>query len=239
MRGLRRAPIIRAAHWNVHSQLVGVELMMQLGVTFAGINEGRGVVPELRELAPLRDYRLHVAEGHGSQRSAWDTPVLIRDKHDALGAGFQQVSERWKPAERVAPDRVATWAGIDHPVGSTAYVNLHLNAGPAALRGNDPGHPIVREYLESVVSVDRLLTYLRREYDHVLVGGDVNMPAELERPWSPYPMLRDNGMVVRGRGIDVLAHSRTLVPTAHQLRVLPKAKGRTDHDGLLGSWRAA
>lgn len=192
-----------------------------------GINEARRIMDLL---ALRRRYRLIVGEGGRDPRGFHDTPILTRRSLVSLGSAAFQISEQVKPV-RIAPDRWVTVSCFGHPVGPVAHLNLHPNA---AVQGRDEALPRVREYAESMASLDRLLTFLDAEGFLCVVTGDVNYRPEPGRKrWdsSPYEVFARHRLTHQNEGVDVVAWPRTL--RLGRSVVLDKDRTGSDHPGLV------
>lgn len=205
-----------------------VRALVRTGADSIGINEGMRVLPFLR-LRPR--YRVIVGEGGRSVRGFNDTPILTRKSLTSLGSGAFQVSEEVPASSRVAPDRWITVSCFRHRVGNVAHVNLHPNA---AVQGRDDEVPRVREYAESMASLDRLLTFLSAEGFLPVVTGDVNYrPEPMGRRWehSPYEVFAKHKLAHQNEGLDVVAWTREL-RLARKV-VLHRDRTGSDHPGIV------
>lgn len=150
-----------------------------------------------------------------------------------LGHMWERISEDAGGSHSdLAPDRYAQvlYTEIDG-VGVDVY-SIHLNAGPNALRGKDPDHPIVIEYRKSVKWLRTSLTRsqaLGREY---VVGGDINLRENDRVPWTPYKVFEGRNMTGISEGLDVLLVSRGL--RLGNRKVYPRDTVHSDHPGLGG-----
>lgn len=148
-----------------------------------------------------------------------------------FGHQWDRISENaGEEFERLAPDRYAQMlhtrlSGVDIDV----YC-VHLNAGPNALRGKDPNHPIVREYRQSLRWLRSELRGSMARGREFLVGGDVNLRENDDVPWSPYEVFRGFDMGWFNSGLDVLAFSSGL--RLKDRKVFDKEKVHSDHPGL-------
>lgn len=192
-----------------------------------GINEGYRIIPLLRA---RRGYRVFYGEGGREPRGYKDTPILTRKTLPSLGTMALRVSERAAPL-KLAPDRWVTVSCFEHPVGPVAHVNLHPNA---AVQGRDEDVGRVREYAESMATLDRLLGFLSGEGFLPVVTGDVNYrpePRARRAPHSPYEVFARHRLTFRNKGLDVVAWPREL--RLARAEVLTRDRTGSDHPGLL------
>lgn len=208
-----------------------------------GLNETHRIIPFVKRTMPT--YRVHSARpivkrrvtSPGRRNVSNDTSTLVAKRFEHLGEISQQVSQQWNPASGVAPDRwaigVAFLGPRDRPI---FHLNVHLNAGPEVLRGNDAKHPIVREYAESVEWTMDILSLYREQGFATLLSGDVNLPASVTRPWSIHPRLERAGMQVHTQHIDLIAASLAHFEPVH-FRATRAARVRSDHDALHAKFK--
>lgn len=204
-----------------------VRALLKSGPDSAGINEGYRIIPLLKL---RRRYRVFHGEGGREPRGFLDTPILTRRELPSLGTMALRISERAAPL-KLAPDRWVTVSCFDHPVGQVAHVNLHPNA---AVMGRQEEVPRVREYAESMDTLDRLLGFLEEEGFLCVVTGDLNFrpePRARRAPHSPYEVFARHKLTFRNEGLDVIAWPRQL--RAARARVLTKDRTGSDHPGLL------
>lgn len=187
-----------------------------------------------RLLAAVEDYRLTVGRGGRDQRrGAKDVPILTARSLVSYGAGAVQISEAAKPA-RLAPDRWLTFSLFESPAGPIAHLNLHPNA---AIVGRDQAVPRVREYAESMLSLERYARLFRLEGFMPVVTGDLNYPQQLhdELPrYAPREVFQRLDLTVWAQGIDYIAHSPHLKRAGSG--VLGSHETGSDHPWLLATF---
>lgn len=215
---------------KIRNKRRAARILRGLGADVIGLQEGQGIFGRL----PLRGYRMtYNPHGRDQRRGAKDTTILTRKSLPSIGAGSLQVSEEVQP-ERFAPDRWFTWDAVAHPTaGPIAVVNIHPNA---TVMSRDADAPIVREYAESVDSLDRLLTFLKGEGLPPFVTGDVNWRRKVRAPHSPYEVFHDHGLRIAVHNVDVVAYPRRQFELVEQERIA-KARTGSDHDWLRATFR--
>lgn len=194
-----------------------------------GINEGNRIIPLALKRRGYREF--HGTGSANDRRGPKDTPILTRKLWPSLGSMALQVSEQAAPV-RLAPARWITVSCFRHPVGPVAHINLHPNA---AVMDREETVPRVREYRESMESLDRLLGFLSREGFMTVVTGDVNFREQrpARRPsFSPYEVFARHKLHHRNDGLDVIAWPRAELRLVRST-VLARARTGSDHPGLL------
>lgn len=194
-----------------------------------GINEGSRAIPLALKRRGYREF--HGTGSSNDRRGPKDTPILTRKVWPSLGAMALQVSEEVQPV-RIAPARWITVSCFRHPVGPVAHINLHPNA---AVQDRDEELPRVREYRESMESLDRLLGFLKGEGFLTVVTGDMNFRPEppARRPdHSPYEVFARHKLTHRHDGLDVIAWPRKELRLVRSV-VLEKEATGSDHPGLM------
>lgn len=226
-------------HGNIHNNIAAITAALAMNCDVFGFNEAGRRIPTL---AGVRGFRLHTAypvRKWQPQKKFWrvtstDTATLVRKKYEYLGELQQQVSQQWDPAARVAPDRWFNVACFGVQGKRVAHLNIHPNAGPKQLTGDNPNHPIVREYRESMVWMESILDlYAHRGYA-LLVTGDFNLrdyQYGKDPEWSPWTRLRKHGLAYKAHKIDGIAWSAKHFEM-RDFHVIPKARFHSDHDAL-------
>jgi hypothetical protein len=101
-----------------------------------------------------------------------------------------------------------------------ALIVAHPVAGPAALNGNDPSHPLVKRYAKAVQWIDDAIVDHLNAGREVVFGGDVQLRSGNDKPWSVYRVFERHGLDFYADGIDVIAWSSGLVKvrgTSHDI----------------------
>lgn len=240
-----------------------IRLATRTGAHSIGMSEAYRVT---RLLAAVDRYRLTVGRGgRDKRRGAKDTPILTQATLVSLGAGAVQISETAKPA-RLAPDRWLTFSLFESDAGPIAHLNLHPNAGiahavpfqpdvelianaegnakilkqdrEAAARYAAPARVLrVREYAESMKSLERYVRLFRLEGFLVVVTGDLNYPAELHEHlpvYAPAKVFERLDLAVWAEHLDYVAYDRRLTLTKRG--VIDKRQTMSDHPWLLATF---
>lgn len=149
-----------------------------------------------------------------------------------MGHEWERISDNAGPQfEHIAPDRYAQRLHTRLPDDTLVdFYSVHFNAGPAALRRKDPRHPIVREYRQGLRWLNHRLTASARLGREWVVGGDVNLRASDDVPWSPHDLLHEHDADIFHAGLDLLAVSKGLQMTAR--KVYPREVTGSDHPAL-------
>lgn len=232
---------LTVAHGNVHNSIAAARRVRRLGADVTGLNEAHQLSTKLETLGrrvhtpqPVRKAR-KMPNGRTIKRNVSnDVATLVSKRFEYVGDMSLRICEQVSQMtlQGVAPDRWLQVSLFNTPRLMSAHVNVHLNAGPQALRGNNPDHPIVREYRQSVQGTLRVLELLDDFGFSVTLSGDMNMEDDREDPvpWSPYPQLRRKGFTIFSHGIDCIAWDQTFRDTDR--RVIPAKKIGSDHAAL-------
>jgi len=213
---------------NLHNNATGIDVMVAAGCDSIGFSEANLVTAELEA---VDKYRLLYGRGYADgERIAREVPILTKWKYPTLAQQTIQASEPVEPL-RIAPGRVITVSGFDHPIGRVAHIALHPNA---AVSGLTVDVPRVREYDESMHTLDRTIRYYRAEGFLTIVTGDLNFRRDGESPeWlDPYEVFAKHGLVVQSHRIDAIAHPAEL-ELAVPLTVISADDMGSDHPALI------
>lgn len=179
---------------NGHNEQSLVRWIKQAGAHSFGAHEAQELIDDIRKDLP--DHRITVAgRGYHEKRNRARSTCVVTDNNlENLGEFTRKVSERWTGNIKLAPDRVLVGSFYAHPVATKvgcegiAHFALHPDAGPNALRGDDANHPIVREYMEAMQSTVKWVRAAQRDGLAVILSGDLQLPEDVDRPWSPRRM---------------------------------------------------
>ena len=200
----------RIGYLNAHNHGASITKALGWGLDSLGVAEA-----ERRHqlVARAKRYRLDYGRGAADKRrGARANVIATRHNLPALANGAVKISDRVHPV-KLAPERWATFSAYRVAGLPIAHVQVHYNASPKALRGDNPDVPVVREYARGVWKTEELLDALAGLGLHVVLTGDVNLPDlpdKLRRPWSPHAMLEGAGFRFETRGVDLIAWSRRL-----------------------------
>jgi hypothetical protein len=162
-----------------------------------GAHEVQDLLDEIRRQMPF--HRVTVAgRGYHEERGREKSTCLITNNNlENLGEFTRKVSERVPGNLKLAPDRIMVGSFYAHPVAQKlgmegiAHFALHPDAAPNALRGDDPKHPVVAEYTEALHSAGRWLRVAKRDGLIPILSGDLQLPPDVDRAWSPKRLLVD------------------------------------------------
>lgn len=222
---------IRIGMGNGHNKPALVTYAKQLNCdSFCGMETQKFV----GEFEAIPNHRVTVA------REAWtedknrarSTLIMTHNIYPNLGELTLKVSERVASDLKFGPDRVLVCSMYEHPVAlrmgwaGVAHIGLHPDA---TVKERDDNHPLVREYRESMTSLQRTIRYVTRERLLPIVTGDLQLGVDNRKPWSPYIMLvRDLNMMYYARGIDWVLWHNSLA-----LQGRPQIKPLYDHPGIM------
>ena len=182
-----------------------------------------------RALRRLPGHRYYTGDQRGPSR---ETGVLLGRDLPYLGHGAQFVSREAERFERVGKER---WGQVVTTRAANAVVDvisLHPVAGPKALGGSDPHHPLVRRYAAAMRWLEATVVQseaLRHEW---VLGMDAQMFPGQERPWSPHAIFAEHKAWTVWERIDLVAGSRGLVPVGNRdMRV--RHDFPSDHPALV------
>lgn len=170
--------------------------------------------------------------GIDQRRGQYDVPMLVRSSLRSFGSGQLFGAEASTP-ERLAPERWMTFAAFEAPgLGTVATIGLHPHA---AVQSKATGRLRVdiargREFEEQMRRFDALLTFVKAMGWTPVVAGDINFRNRGDSFWSPYRVLRDQGLQIHDRGIDLIAAPKGLLKVSEA----PVPKTITNHPWLLG-----
>lgn len=225
-------------HGNGHNEHTLVDFVREAGVDSFGCNEADRLVPQLVKVPGTR--LLTVPDGFRDRR-AGDTPIVVRASRENLGELVRKASDALPKFERVAPARTLTAAFYAHPVADSmgytgvAHFNIHPDAGPAALNGEDPDHPIVREYLDALTTTRLWMQAARRDGFLLVLTGDLQVGARHTKPWGPRAVLaKPMRLQTRVTHIDWLMFDHDL-----RLAAPPARHALFDHTGFTATLTAA
>lgn len=216
-------------HVNTHNTWRAVRVMKRLRCDSIGLNEVNRLTARLLK---LRAYRLLAEPGDARDPfKARSTALLVRKSMPSWGKLLLQASEKVPSSARVAPDRWIPAELLSTPEdGRIAHISIHPNA---VVRGRDESVPRVREYVEYMRTLDRLIALVKAEGCEPVVTGDYNVPRREPQSFlTPYELFAKHDMAVRARGIDGIAYSRRLRQVG-DLRVLSRERVGSDHPGLV------
>lgn len=155
---------------------------------------------------PGHDYRTGDTTG-----PAQETGILVARHLTDLGGGSEFLSpeaERFDHVgqERWGQDRIIELGGV--PIAPIVY---HPIAGPKALHGKDPNHPLVRRYARATRWLEAKVDYHTTLGREVVVISDCQMREGAEQLWSPRHVFENHGMRWLWERIDVIAWTSGLV----------------------------
>lgn len=207
------------------------KVLMAENLDSFGLNEAKNFGQQIDKMSDL--YRVTRAipdNTTASRRGALDTPIFAKKSLPNLGDLTLRISENVPASTRVAPDRWGTVTMYQHALGMVAHINVHLNA---AVQGARPGMARVKEYAESIESLDRLLTWLKTEGFLVVLSGDVNWRKDgPDAPHSPYRLIEKHGMGCVNDGLDIVAFDGRLKAISKKL-IPPSVTGSDTHDFII------
>lgn len=174
--------------------------------TVAGVYEAQDVFLAL-DSAPGRQYLTgHQTPGRDMARS---TGILVPQRAVVLGRSYDFLTKAWGGADRVSRDRYGHWAVLEinglRASCELAVIAWHPDPGPEALRGDDKGHPLVKRYLTGREWFGDTAAYHRARGREIALLSDIQLPKDVEKPWSIHRVLEKNDMWTYWNHIDVVA----------------------------------
>lgn len=148
------------------------------------------------------NYRLHTGKREKGRNMPQSTGILVRKRMEDRGGSSVWLSKEWKPASRVAPDRWAQTIYSEFKGKPLLVIAVHPNAGPELLRGSDPEHPLVKRHWDVTRWACKTAFTHHRMGWHVVVAGDVQLPASVDRPWNLNTQMKRVGFGVHSVHID-------------------------------------
>lgn len=150
-------------------------------------------------------HRLHTGpRGKGSNDAARETGILIADHLPDLGGGSYHLSDEAKRFKSVGKERWGQVAVTEIAGRGVDLICGHPVAGPAALSGDDPDHPLVKRYAEATRWLDGTLANAAARGHEVIGYLDAQMFHSWDQPWSPIHTLRAHGLRWYWHRIDVV-----------------------------------
>lgn len=149
---------------------------------------------------PGHDYRT----GHHPGPSQ-ETGILVGRNLTELGHASEFLSPAAPQFPSVGKERWGQWVAVEYGGTEIAFVVYHPVAGPDALHGKNPDHPLVKRYLAATQWLDATVAYHVTRGREVVVGADCQVGERLNRLWSPRHVFANHDMDWLWEGIDVLA----------------------------------
>jgi hypothetical protein len=233
---------LKIAMGNGHNEQTLVKWAKEADAHSFGAHEAQRLIDEFAKKMP--DHRITVAGRgwHEERNRARSTCILTDNNLENLGELTRKASEKIPGNERLAPDRVLVGSMYAHPVArrleyeGIAHFAAHPDASPQRLRGDDPMVPVVREYGEFMRTLVRTVLWARRDDLIPVITGDLQLPPDVDRPWSPKHVLVDAlGFDYVHNHIDWILWPKDLLEMVPNSLVKRKLH---DHTGMKVSLRA-
>lgn len=184
-------------------------------------------------------YRAYIAP-YGESRGRTDLIILVKKslRHELY---MTVIGSRGFKGVKGNHDRQVVAVGYYKPgFGKAAIVGLHPSPGPDALAGDEPDHPIVKQYSGYMRSARRVVSYLRNEGFAVVAVGDVQMhPTQDSKPWSPNQRMAGHMEVAVWQHLDITMIDKNLEAVGPLTGEMPFSMAETgsDHPFLRGAAR--
>lgn len=149
---------------------------------------------------PGHDYRTGIHPGPSQE-----TGILVSKALTELGHSYEFLSPASPRFASVGKERWGQTVVVEFGGRELAFVTYHPVAGPKALHGTDPDHPLVRRYARATRWLDATIDYHTTRGRDVIAGGDIQMVEKSTRLWSPKHVFANHDMTWEWHGIDVLA----------------------------------
>lgn len=160
----------------------------------------------IHHLDRIPGHRVTVAGRDFDDPRARSTCILTRSEHENLGELTRKVSEAVPGRERIAPDRVLVASFYDHPIadriGAEGIAHFALHPDAAMMRHRDPDHPIVREYIQALLSAHVQMEAARADGLALVLTGDLQAGARFRAPWGPRELIA-GPLNLRCRVVDI------------------------------------
>lgn len=222
--------------------------MADLVVIAANLHNEKAAVDWLRarSRADARDH-FHiglVSEAHARRRSlrslpghtyltgtepgpSQETGILLDRRLPVHGHGYQRLSKALPKFESVGKERWGQDALTEVATTPLGLITLHPVAGPEALSGKNPDHALVQAYTDAMSWLDASITAHRQQGHEVIVGGDIQMWPNWDKPWSIGRVLARHQLQRHWHRIDLIAWSPGLAKTRESTHDIG-----SDHDAL-------
>jgi hypothetical protein len=161
----------------------------------------------------LRGFPGHTYRTGGHRGPSQETGILVGNHLTELGHAYEFLSAEAPKFPSVGKERWGQSSVITFGNTEIAAVTYHPVAGPRALHGSDPDHPLVRRYAKATRWLDATVTFHRSLGREVIVGSDCQMVEKSNRLWSPKHVFAENDMAWEWHGIDVVAWTPGLAAT--------------------------
>lgn len=199
---------------NLHNEVGAVRALRSIPFTAGLVAEAHRRGPELRGIKRCRYLT-------GPQRGPSREVGMLIDRGVML-KGFSSafLSRAAARFTSVGKERWGHDAILDLEVADVALIVAHPVAGPDALNGNNPDHPLVKRYAKAVQWIDDTIVDHLNAGREVVFGGDVQIRSGNDKPWSIYRVFERHGLNFYADGIDVIAWSSGLVKvrgTSHDI----------------------
>jgi hypothetical protein len=165
-----------------------------------GWSEGTNLGPLIRR---RKDYHaLWPMYGFKDMRDATDCPMMLRRGLPLRHFSMTQVSDDSNPT-KIAHDRVFSvlaykWNGL-----TIAHIQIHPNAVNPY---NDASSGVVKEFVKSMIRLDRIMNLCHAMGWVMVVTGDFNLSPRKPKPYlTMYDLFKKRGMLWRVNGVDGIA----------------------------------
>lgn len=166
-----------------------------------------------RRLRGLPGHDYHTGKQPGPSQ---ETGILLANDLPYLGHGAQFVSREAEQFESVGKER---WGQVVTTRIENAVVDgisLHPVAGPQALAGSNPDHPLVKRYAKAMRWLEATIVHSEALGHEWVLGMDAQMFPGQERPWSPHAIFAEHKAWTVWERIDLVAGSSGLVPVGNK-----------------------
>lgn len=201
---------------NLHNEIAAVQHLATRSPRDAVEHFDVGLLSE----AHARRSQLRGLPGHayltGPVRGpSQEVGVLLGTHLPNLGHSYEFLSPEAPAFPSVGKERWGHHVVTEIRDVEIALITYHPVAGPDALHGSDPDHPLVRLYVRATSWLAATMDYHQARGRELIVGSDCQMREGANQPWSPKHVFANHDMKRIWSGIDVLAHSDGLILTGN------------------------
>lgn len=199
-------PSLTVVHGNLHNNRAAVRWLRNRSRADSVEPFDLGLVAEAhkRRLA-LSGFPGHTYRTGAHPGPSQETGILVSKALTELGHTYEFLSPEATRFPSVGKERWGQSSVVEFGGQQIAVVTYHPVAGPRALHGDNPDHPLVRRYAKATRWLDATITYHRALGREVIASADCQMVEKSNRLWSPKHVLAQNDMTWEWHGIDFVA----------------------------------
>lgn len=146
--------------------------------------------------APLRQVPGYQMVVGGREKDLRQTPILVRDDIQIIGRGHRVISDRVGPS----PERGADYVLFEFAGQKRAHINTHMNSHVQQSATVPYNLPRVKEYIQGMRRVKKLIKELEAAGYKVTISGDLNWSwtvGKRQWAWAPRRVFKKLGYVAQ------------------------------------------